>query len=285
MGSAGGCGCGMGGATVGETGSSGAAGSAGRGSGGSCAGDRLATMTTATCAGVAPASSGGRCGTARITPSTARCSATEAPPVSSRRRGDAAATRLRRAPRRDPADCAPDTASIVCTASPPIARACAPLTRDQRQGPDGHAAAWPNGQVHRCSPCLLRLTACSRHLSKPDRTVILLPMRHTGTRDHLISTGLQVLHARGFHASGVQDITDAAQVPKGSFYTHFESKEQFGAEVLGRYWERRASSCHRHPGGRNTLPAAAAESLFRRQDSQACRRILRSRLHDRQFLR
>jgi TetR/AcrR family transcriptional repressor of nem operon len=65
-------------------------------------------------------------------------------------------------------------------------------------------------------------------------------MRPTGTRDHLLSTGLKVLHARGFHASGVQDITDAAEVPKGSFYTHFDSKERFGAEVLGRYWERRA---------------------------------------------
>jgi TetR/AcrR family transcriptional repressor of nem operon len=65
-------------------------------------------------------------------------------------------------------------------------------------------------------------------------------MRNTGTRDHLLSTGLKLLHTRGFHASGVQDITDAAEVPKGSFYTHFDSKERFGAEVLGRYWERRA---------------------------------------------
>ena len=65
-------------------------------------------------------------------------------------------------------------------------------------------------------------------------------MRPTVTRDHLISTGLKVLHARGFHASGVQDITEAADVPKGTFYTHFDSKERFGAEVLGRYWERRA---------------------------------------------
>ncbi|WP_428488322.1 TetR family transcriptional regulator C-terminal domain-containing protein [Rhodopila sp.] len=67
-------------------------------------------------------------------------------------------------------------------------------------------------------------------------------MKPTGTRDHLLSTGLRVLHARGFHASGVQDITAAAQVPKGTFYTHFDSKEQFGAEVLGRYWEHRASN-------------------------------------------
>ena len=66
-------------------------------------------------------------------------------------------------------------------------------------------------------------------------------MRQTGTRDHLISTGLRLLHMRGFHASGVQDIIQAADVPKGTFYTHFDSKEQFGAEVLGRYWEQRAA--------------------------------------------
>jgi len=65
-------------------------------------------------------------------------------------------------------------------------------------------------------------------------------MKQGNTRDHLLATGLKVLHAKGFHASGVQDITDAAAVPKGSFYTHFDSKERFGAEVLGRYWERRA---------------------------------------------
>ncbi|MBN8926769.1 MAG: TetR family transcriptional regulator C-terminal domain-containing protein [Rhodospirillales bacterium] len=58
-------------------------------------------------------------------------------------------------------------------------------------------------------------------------------------RQHLIATGLRVLHGQGFNGCGVQEITDAAQVPKGSFYNHFDSKEQFGAEVLGRYWEER----------------------------------------------
>jgi TetR/AcrR family transcriptional repressor of nem operon len=65
-------------------------------------------------------------------------------------------------------------------------------------------------------------------------------MRQPGTRDHLLATGLRLLHGQGFHASGVQDIAEAAKVPKGTFYTHFDSKERFGAEVLGRYWEERA---------------------------------------------
>lgn len=87
-------------------------------------------------------------------------------------------------------------------------------------------------------------------------------MRHTPTRDHLLSTGLRLLHARGFHASGVQDITDAAQVPKGSFYTHFDSKERFGAEVLGRYWEDRASRATAMLGDETRSPMERLRAYF-----------------------
>lgn len=50
---------------------------------------------------------------------------------------------------------------------------------------------------------------------------------------------MQAVHERGYNGCGVQDITDAAGVPKGSFYNHFESKEALGAEVLDRYWQNR----------------------------------------------
>jgi TetR/AcrR family transcriptional regulator, transcriptional repressor for nem operon len=87
-------------------------------------------------------------------------------------------------------------------------------------------------------------------------------MRQTGTRDHLLATGLKLLHARGFHASGVQDITDAAEVPKGSFYTHFDSKERFGAEVLGRYWERRADRAIAILGDETKSPLTRLKAYF-----------------------
>ena len=56
-------------------------------------------------------------------------------------------------------------------------------------------------------------------------------------REQLLDTGLQVFHERGFNATAVQDITEAAGVPKGSFYNHFESKEDLGAAVVLRYLE------------------------------------------------
>ncbi len=87
-------------------------------------------------------------------------------------------------------------------------------------------------------------------------------MRQPGTRDHLLSTGLKLLHARGFHASGVQDITQAAEVPKGTFYTHFDSKERFGAEVLGRYWERRADRAIAILGDESRSPLTRLKAYF-----------------------
>jgi TetR/AcrR family transcriptional regulator, transcriptional repressor for nem operon len=55
-------------------------------------------------------------------------------------------------------------------------------------------------------------------------------------RRRLLAAGLDLVHARGFTASGVKDITDAAGVPKGSFYAYFPSKEAFAAEILEHYW-------------------------------------------------
>jgi TetR/AcrR family transcriptional regulator, transcriptional repressor for nem operon len=56
-------------------------------------------------------------------------------------------------------------------------------------------------------------------------------------RSRLLSIGRAVVHDRGFNGAGVQDITAAAGVPKGSFYSYFDSKESFAAEILEDYWE------------------------------------------------
>ena len=40
---------------------------------------------------------------------------------------------------------------------------------------------------------------------------------------------------RSFHSVGLNQILAAVKVPKGSFYHYFESKEQFGVEMLRHY--------------------------------------------------
>src|SRR5580700_7927912 len=57
------------------------------------------------------------------------------------------------------------------------------------------------------------------------------------TRNVVLNAGSKLFIERGFSACSVQDITDAAGVPKGSFYNHFKSKEALAAEILTRYGE------------------------------------------------
>jgi TetR/AcrR family transcriptional regulator, transcriptional repressor for nem operon len=58
------------------------------------------------------------------------------------------------------------------------------------------------------------------------------------TREHLIDVGLKLMHQNGYKATGLADILQAAAVPKGSFYHHFSSKEDFAAAALERYGMR-----------------------------------------------
>ncbi len=55
-------------------------------------------------------------------------------------------------------------------------------------------------------------------------------------RERLLDAGVQTFSKAGFNGCSVQDITEAAGVPKGSFYNHFESKEALGAAALRHFW-------------------------------------------------
>jgi len=60
-------------------------------------------------------------------------------------------------------------------------------------------------------------------------------MARPNVKEQILQAGLKILLDKGFNGVGVQEITDTAGVPKGSFYNHFESKEVLGAEIVERY--------------------------------------------------
>jgi TetR/AcrR family transcriptional regulator, transcriptional repressor for nem operon len=62
-------------------------------------------------------------------------------------------------------------------------------------------------------------------------------MSRPSNKEKLLTGGLRLVHERGFGASSVRDIAQAAGVPQGSFTNHFASKEAFGLEILERYRE------------------------------------------------
>jgi TetR/AcrR family transcriptional repressor of nem operon len=68
-------------------------------------------------------------------------------------------------------------------------------------------------------------------------------MSTSTTRDHVLQIGLKRIHENGYAATGIQEILELAAVPKGSFYHHFGSKEDFAREVLLHYVQREAERC------------------------------------------
>lgn len=60
-------------------------------------------------------------------------------------------------------------------------------------------------------------------------------MARQSMREAIVDAAVAQFHSKGYNAAGVKDITDAAGVPKGSFYNHFDSKESLALVALDRY--------------------------------------------------
>ena len=97
-------------------------------------------------------------------------------------------------------------------------------------------------------------------------------------RESLLDAGERLIHERGYNGVGVKEIVDTAGVPKGSFYSYFDSKEALVVEVVQRYWDAVEA---RHgalledeaapPLERiRTFFAAMADDLELRQFAQGC---------------
>jgi TetR/AcrR family transcriptional repressor of nem operon len=54
-------------------------------------------------------------------------------------------------------------------------------------------------------------------------------------REKLIDQGVSMLMTQGYHGTGLQEILDEVQIPNGSFYNYFGSKEAFCSEVIQHY--------------------------------------------------
>lgn len=55
------------------------------------------------------------------------------------------------------------------------------------------------------------------------------------TQEQLLRQGMAMLLRQGYHHLGIAAVLEATQIPKGSFYHHFESKEDFGLQVIDLY--------------------------------------------------
>jgi TetR/AcrR family transcriptional regulator, transcriptional repressor for nem operon len=59
---------------------------------------------------------------------------------------------------------------------------------------------------------------------------------HSPTKEKLLDAAQQLMLAKGFPATTVEEICNTAGFTKGSFFHYFESKEHLGKEVLDRFY-------------------------------------------------
>jgi len=64
-----------------------------------------------------------------------------------------------------------------------------------------------------------------------------MKQNYANTRQQLLDTGHRMMVVKGFTGVGLNEILQAAGVPKGSFYHYFKSKEQYGQSLLEEYFQ------------------------------------------------
>jgi len=80
------------------------------------------------------------------------------------------------------------------------------------------------------------------------------------TRDHILGEASRLIQRKGFGATSVGEILDAAGVHKGSLYFHFRDKEAIGREVMRRAADRFLGFVDRSLAG--PTPRKALENFF-----------------------
>ncbi|TGV03718.1 TetR/AcrR family transcriptional regulator [Flavivirga rizhaonensis] len=61
-------------------------------------------------------------------------------------------------------------------------------------------------------------------------------IKHDAKADFLLEKGIEIMWSKGYNGTSVNDIVKAADVPKGSFYFYFESKEDFAVKAIEKYF-------------------------------------------------
>ncbi len=75
------------------------------------------------------------------------------------------------------------------------------------------------------------------------------------TREHILCTGEALCLHRGFTGLGLSELLKTADVPKGSFYHYFRSKEAFGVAMLERYYAEYNNRLASHFTCASNIPA------------------------------
>ena len=101
------------------------------------------------------------------------------------------------------------------------------------------------------------------------------PSTKAPTKTALVDAGLHIMLEKGYHHTGIQDVLQAAGVPKGSFYYYFPSKEAFGLAVIAQFAAAYLARLEQYLGDTTASPLTRLrrhqEDLLARFERRGCR--------------
>jgi TetR/AcrR family transcriptional regulator, transcriptional repressor for nem operon len=84
--------------------------------------------------------------------------------------------------------------------------------------------------------------------------------RQTDKRDRLIQTAVNLMYQQGFHQTTLADIAQQAQVPLGTVYYFFKTKEAIGEALVEYYLQNYREACRQWE--REPNPTARLEAFI-----------------------
>jgi len=106
-------------------------------------------------------------------------------------------------------------------------------------------------------------------------TVDTSPSAKGTTKAVLVDAGTRLILEQGYHQTGIQDVLQAAGVPKGSFYYYFPSKEAFALEVIAQFAAAYLARLEQYLGDTTASPLTRLrrhhEVLLARFERRGCR--------------
>ena len=80
------------------------------------------------------------------------------------------------------------------------------------------------------------------------------------TKTALLEAGMEIMLEKGYTNTGIQEVLSTLGVPKGSFYHYFDSKENFGVEIIRHFDQTYAANLLRTLRNRQETPVERLKS-------------------------
>lgn len=84
----------------------------------------------------------------------------------------------------------------------------------------------------------------------------------SAVKEQLLERGMALLLQQGYNHLGIAELLKESDVPKGSFYHHFQSKEDFGVQVVDRYMKEVHGGLDRCLGDPSVPPLKRVRQFF-----------------------